>query len=356
MNMTVALGARSYEIAVNEPGGFISTVRAAVGAASYVIVTNTTLQKLYDVELRQWSTELQAPVCAIADGEQHKHLGVWSDVLDFLLRANLDRNAVVIAFGGGVVGDIAGFAAASFLRGVRYVQVPTTLLAMVDSSVGGKTGVNHETGKNRIGAFHQPSLVWVRTTYLDSLPEREYAAGYGEVFKYGFIGGADMAEFIRKNHFDIALRHPEALEEAVCRSIAIKADIVSRDEREGGVRALLNFGHTFGHALERYYQYRGLLHGEAVFVGMACAIEVSRRARLYAPADASWFDEMQTKLMRPSLPATPDIAKLYAAMFSDKKVRAGKLRLVLPVKPGVCEIRDDIAEETIMEAWESVCA
>ncbi len=356
MNIPVALGERSYSVLLDEPGDMPAALREHVPATSYVIITNETIAALYRSQLDALRRSLGAALSAIPDGEQHKHIGVWSRILDTLLEAHIDRNAVVLAFGGGVIGDMAGFAAATCLRGIRYVQIPTTLLAMVDSSVGGKTGVNHARGKNLIGAFHQPSMVWVCTAYLNTLPDREFFAGYGEVFKYAFIGGPEMASFIEKNHTAIMQRHPNIVREAIDRSIRIKAEVVSRDEREGGVRALLNFGHTFAHALETYFNYTGLLHGEAVFHGMACAIELSLRESIVSKEDRAWYQAMQKRLLRPTLPGEPDPDALFQAMFSDKKVQAGKLRIVVPTTPGACVVRDDITESSIRQALQAVIA
>jgi 3-dehydroquinate synthase len=242
------------------------------------------------------------------------------------------------------------------MRGIDYVQVPTTLLAMVDSSVGGKTAVNHPMGKNLIGAFHQPRLVWIETRFLSSLPDREFFAGYAEVFKYAFIGGPEMFEFIERTHEDLMAKGREALNEAIHRSVLIKAGIVSEDERESGKRALLNFGHTFAHALENHYNYIGILHGEAVHWGMICALNLARRLEMIPAAMERRFESIGGKMLRPSLPSHPKPEELYPAMFSDKKVRGGALRLILPTTPGVAVVREGVPEEAILATLTDVFA
>jgi 3-dehydroquinate synthase len=292
----------------------------------------------------------------IPDGERHKTTDTWRGILDTLLEARLDRHSVVIAFGGGVVGDITGFAAAAFLRGVDYVQVPTTLLAMVDSSVGGKTGVNHPCGKNLIGAFHQPCMVWVDLAYLDTLPRREFIAGYAELFKNAFIGGPDMFAFVRETHQDLIAAKPDALAEGVERSIRIKAGVVQEDEHESGRRALLNFGHTFAHALEQTFHYEGILHGEAVLWGMACACDLGKRIGTVPPAARAEMDELIGRMPLPALEGVSDAETLYEAMFSDKKARGGTLRFVLPAEPGVSVVRADVPKSAVLETLRTVIA
>ena len=355
MEITVNLGERSYPVYLNNSRPVTEQLLALFPARSFALVTNTTIAVLYDKELAQWENVLGLVRHTIADGEQYKTLDTWCEILDTLLQSSLDRRAVLIAFGGGVVGDIAGFAASAFLRGIDYVQVPTTLLAMVDSSVGGKTGVDHASGKNRIGAFYQPRMVWVNTRYLDTLEEREYIAGYAEVFKYAFIGGSDMFSFIDNNHEKILFRDTAVLLEAIERSIKIKAAVVADDERESsGKRALLNFGHTFAHALETYFNYEALLHGEAVLWGMACAIDLGMRTGTIAQKDSAAYESLRAKLIQVTLPEKPNINKLYAGMFTDKKVQEGKVRFVLPLAPGESVIRNDIGERDVLATLEKM--
>jgi 3-dehydroquinate synthase len=345
---TVNLMQRSYPIFIDDPGDLIELLGQRFPGRRFALVTNTTIERLYRETLAGWEKRIPFITHVMPDGETHKTLATWQAVLDTLLSNRLDRQSVIIAFGGGVVGDIAGFAAAAFLRGVDCVQIPTTLLAMVDSSVGGKTGVDHPMGKNLIGAFHQPKLVWIDTRFLDTLPEREYVAGYAELFKYGFIGGRDMFDFIMQNHPAILAHDHGVLAEGIRRSVAIKAVVVEQDEFETtGQRALLNLGHTFGHALEKVFGFSGLLHGEAIWWGMACAVECGLRTGEIIPRDAAIYRGAAAKLIRPALSARPDLSALYDAMLSDKKVKSGKPRFVLPTAPGTSVVVDDIPPHMI---------
>jgi 3-dehydroquinate synthase len=354
MIIPVSLADRSYTVHIDEPASFTETLSAQFPSATFVLVTNRTLETLYASTFTVWEKKLPLGRFSIDDGEQYKTIDTWRSILDFLLGSRLDRNTVIIAFGGGVVGDIAGFAASAFLRGVACVQVPTTLLAMVDSSVGGKTGVNHPMGKNLIGAFHQPKLVWIETGMLASLPDREFNAGYAEVFKYAFIGSKEMFDFISKHHTAIVSREKELLTEAITRSIAIKARIVMEDEHESGNRALLNFGHTFGHALEKFYDYQGIMHGEGVWWGITCAIDLGKRIGTIHKKHADDYDALIEKIALPPLPLKPDVSALYTSMFSDKKVRSGKLRFVLPKEPGSSILTSDVAESAVKETLTNV--
>jgi 3-dehydroquinate synthase len=355
MEITVSLGKRSYPVFINDKRPLPGLCKELFPSRPFACVTNTTIAGLYKNRLAQWNDELGPVMHIIEDGEQHKNIDTWQNILDTLLNSSLDRRAVIIAFGGGVVGDIAGFAAAAFLRGVDYVQVPTTLLAMVDSSVGGKTAVDHQSGKNRIGAFHQPRMVYIDTAFLDTLEKREFIAGYAEVFKYAFIGGSDMFSFIDKNHEKILSKDSKLLLEAIERSIRIKAGIVSEDETEvSGRRSLLNFGHTFAHALETYYNYEKLLHGEAVWWGMGCACDLGKRAGTIPQQSQGACDSLCAKLLPMQLPSKPSAEKLYAGMFTDKKVQGGKIRFVLPAAPGESVLRDDIGESDVLATLEAM--
>jgi 3-dehydroquinate synthase len=356
ITIPVPLGDRSYPILL---GSGISRdipalLREKFPRSRFALVTNTTIESLYRPLLTEWKRELDFAEHVIPDGEQYKNLTTWSAVLDSLLGARIERSGVVIAFGGGVVGDITGFAAAACLRGVNHVQVPTTLLAMVDSSVGGKTGVNHTTGKNLIGAFHQPRLVAIDTDFLKTLARREFLAGYAELYKYAFIGGADMFSFVRDHHRDLVKPEAAVLAEGIRRSVEIKARIVAGDERERGSRALLNFGHTFAHAIERFFRYGSIMHGEAVWWGIACACDLGRRAGTIPAAAFPAYDAILRDLELPPIPHPADPDALYEAMFADKKVAEGKIRFVLPVNPGEAVIRDDIAPQQVLESLKTI--
>jgi 3-dehydroquinate synthase len=227
---------------------------------------------------------------------------------------------------------------------------------MVDSSVGGKTGVNHAMGKNLIGAFHQPSLVWVDCAYLDTLPLREFIAGYAELFKYAFIGGADMFEFVNNNHERMIAKESASLVEGIRRSIAIKARVVELDEKEEtGLRAILNFGHTFAHSLERFYHYEGIMHGEAVLWGIACACDLAGRIGAIASADREKYDALLRKLPRVKLPSPADPTALYDGMFSDKKTAQGKINFVVPTTPGNAVVRNDVSREAVLKTLSAFC-
>lgn len=266
----------------------------------------------------------------INPGESSKTLSTVSSIYDFLLAHDYDRNTVVVALGGGIVGDIAGFVSASFMRGVDFIQIPTTLLAQVDSSVGGKTGVNHPKGKNLIGAFKQPKAVLIATDFLQSLPQREVAAGLAEVIKYGLIHDQDFYQWLGENMLELGALNPVFMQQAIVKSCQIKADVVAKDEKELGLRAILNFGHTFGHAIERVLGYGQWLHGEAVAVGMLMAVSLSHRLG-YIPGDevARLKNILAVAGLPTILPNGVGVDSLLSAMWNDKKVLSGKQRFVV---------------------------
>jgi 3-dehydroquinate synthase len=357
MEFTVNLGPRSYPVVLDQNVGnrFPARLKSLFPKSKFGLVTNRTLYALYEKQLTQWKRNLDLTLHVMPDGERYKTIKTWGAIFDTFLKEKFERSSVIIAFGGGVVGDMAGFAAASMLRGIAYVQVPTTLLAMVDSSVGGKTGLDHACGKNLIGAFHQPSLVWTDTDFLATLSKREYTAGYAELFKYAFIGGRDMFDFIAANHPKLVERDAGTLGEGIRRSIETKARIVEQDEREtGGRRMLLNFGHTFAHALEKQFGYKTLLHGEAVWWGMACSCELGKHLKTIPASDAPAYEALLRLMPRPKLPGAPSIKDLYGAMLFDKKVSGGAIAFVVPAKPGTSMIKDDVPVEAVKEALEAV--
>jgi len=331
----IDLGERSYPILIG-PGLLhdSAVVGGSVAARDVLVVTNTTVAPLYLAQLERSLEGKRVASVALPDGEQHKTLATLDQVFDALVEHRMNRDACVVALGGGVVGDMAGFAAACYQRGVDYVQVPTTLLAQVDSSVGGKTGVNHPGGKNLIGAFHQPRAVLADTTTLGTLPPREFRAGLAEVIKYGLIADAGFLDWLEAN-LDALLRlDGAALAHAIRRSCEIKAAIVAEDEREHGRRALLNLGHTFGHALEAAAGYGEWLHGEAVGAGMLMAADLSCRLGWLGPAEVA---RVRHLLARAGLPVqAPPIGagRALGLMGMDKKVLAGRIRLVLMRKIG----------------------
>ena len=349
-SITVELGERSYPIFIGSGllgGGF--DLSAHVRGPDCLVVTNETVEPLYLDALVANLTGKQVRVISLPDGEAYKTLETVEDILDTLVENGANRDTTVVALGGGVVGDIAGFAAACYMRGVDFVQAPTTLLAQVDSSVGGKTGVNHASGKNLIGAFHQPRAVLIDTGTLKTLPDRELKAGLAEVIKYGAIVDADFFAWIEDNLEALIARDADALAAAVQRSCELKAEIVAEDERESGRRALLNFGHTFGHAIEHCQGYGEWLHGEAVAAGMVMAAQLSAN-------DAAFAGRIEKLLERAGLPTRPPAIAandLLAAMSLDKKVQGKQLRFVLLRSLGDAFVTSDYDTarlETVLEA------
>ena len=338
----VELGVRSYDVVIGE-GALPASADAlsrVIGSGRAAVVADETVWGLHASPLRALLPD--APVLTVPSGEASKSFAQYERITEWLLAAGVGRDGTVVAFGGGVTGDLAGFCAATLRRGCRFVQVPTTLLAMVDSSVGGKTAINARAGKNLVGAFHQPGLVVADTAFLGTLPERERRAGLAEIVKAAIIDGEDFAGSLEAGAEEAAL---------IARAVALKARIVAEDEREGGVRALLNLGHTFGHAVEAAYGYDGrVLHGEAVGLGMAMAARFAEREGL---CDAGTRDRITAlaeaqglPVRAASLPAeaglTPDA--LLAAMRQDKKVEGGALTLVLPRAIGEVHVRKGVRE------------
>jgi 3-dehydroquinate synthase len=328
--INVDVGHAQYPIAIGP--GLLSDAELLdthVGGRGLLIVTNTTVAPLYLARLRAALSARRAVECILPDGEQYKTLQTAGRVFDALVDNKFNRDAAVLALGGGVVGDIGGFAAACYQRGVALVQIPTTLLSQVDSSVGGKTGVNHPGGKNLIGAFHQPLAVIADTDTLATLPDRELRAGLAEVIKYGCIWDPQLFDWLDRRMPELLARDPAALTYAVARSCEIKATVVSQDERELGLRAILNFGHTFGHAIEAATGYSTYLHGEAVALGMLIATDLSQRLGL---VEAEVLVRVRALLAKAGLPTeTPSLgaARILALMQMDKKVLQGAVRLIL---------------------------
>jgi 3-dehydroquinate synthase len=341
--LQVDLGASSYPITIG-PGLLTDRVllENQIPGRDLLIVTNTIVAKLYLAKLCASFSQRHIAECILPDGEQHKTLQTAGWVLDALVANKMNRDATVLALGGGVVGDIAGFAASCYQRGIGYVQMPTTLLAQVDSSVGGKTGVNHLGGKNLIGAFYQPQAVIADTDALTSLPDRELKSGLAEVIKHGVVWDPLLFSWLDKKIPQLLARDAEALSYAISRSCEIKATVVARDEREHNLRAILNFGHTFGHAIEAATSYEKYLHGEAVALGMIMAADLSQRMGLI---DASLKERLRDMLARTGLPTeAPAIgaAKALELMRMDKKVLGGAMRLVLLEKLGRAIVTDKI--------------
>jgi 3-dehydroquinate synthase len=328
--LTVELGSRSYPILIG--AGLLARADLLgqhVPGRDILLVSNTTVGPLYSAALRQGLGERRVVEATLPDGESHKNLGTVSRILDVLVANRFARDSTVVALGGGVVGDMAGFAAACYQRGVAYVQVPTTLLAQVDSSVGGKTGVNHPGGKNLIGAFHQPSAVIADTDTLKTLPARELRAGLAEVIKYGLICDEALFAWLEANMEKLLAHDAEALTHIIRRSCEIKAEIVGRDEREQGDRALLNLGHTFGHALESVTGYTRWLHGEAVGAGLLMAATMSCESGLMPAASVERLRKLLERTGLPTEARDLSADNVLEHMRIDKKVKSGRIRLVL---------------------------
>ena len=338
----IHLGERSYPILIG--AGLLSapsTWADMPKGSSALIVTNTTVAPLYAATVQAALAPhfAQVHVLALPDGEAHKGWEALNQIFDVLLAQACDRRTVLVALGGGVVGDMTGFAAACYMRGVPFVQVPTTLLAQVDSSVGGKTAINHPLGKNMIGAFYQPERVICDLHTLQSLPGRELSAGLAEVIKYGPIADMAFLDWIEAHLGDLLARDPAALAWAVQRSCQIKADVVGQDEREGGLRAILNFGHTFGHAIEAGLGFGEWLHGEAVGCGMVMAANLSERLGL---VDAAFVQRLTRVIDRAGLPTVGPALGVDTYMHHmrvDKKAQAGDIRFVLINGPGHAVVR-----------------
>ena len=346
--LTVALGARSYPIHIGA-----GTLREAgrllaprLPAPRTVVVSNAEVARHWLAPLRASlaAAEIASETLLLPDGEAHKSWATLHDVLTRLIEQGAERSTTIIALGGGVVGDIAGFASAIYRRGTPFVQIPTTLLAQVDSSVGGKTGVNHPLGKNMVGAFHQPCAVLIDTDCLSTLPARELASGLAEVVKCGAIRARDFFDWLDANLDALLARDPSALTHAIAESCRIKSEIVAADEREAGERALLNFGHTFGHAIEAAVGYGEWLHGEAVAAGMVMAAGLSRRVAGLGAGDA---ERLARLLERARLPVRPPAIheELWMSLIArDKKAAGGAVRFVLLDSLGRAAIRSGIAE------------
>lgn len=315
------------------------------------IITNPTIAPLYLPKITAALAGKTTIDVLIPDGEQYKNLEEYGKVLDALMQHRFGRDAVIVALGGGVTGDLAGFAAASYQRGMAFVQIPTTLLAQVDSSVGGKTGVNHPLGKNMIGAFHQPDAVIIDIHTLQTLPEREFAAGMAEVIKYGLINDAPFFAWLEAHMPALMAKDPELLTQAIAACCQNKANVVKADEKEHGGRALLNLGHTFGHALESLTQYKTWKHGEAIAIGMRMAAELAHaRGELDSDALARIIHIFKAANLPVDMSGRLEPDAVYDAMFLDKKVRRGKLRLIAFNAIGSCRIASDIPEAQILAA------
>ena len=352
--VSVELGERSYEIVID------SDILSAIGARlkefnfspGIAVISNPTVFNLYGDRLMQSlkNAGLDCFQVLVPDGEEYKDYFWTYYILTELLKRRLDRNSCLIALGGGVIGDMTGFVASMYMRGINFIQIPTTLLSQVDSSVGGKTGVNHYLGKNMIGAFYQPRLVWIDIATLRTLPERELLCGVAEIIKYGIIWDEELLGFLEKKRAAVMAYDEEALRFIIKRSCEIKAEVVSKDEREGGLRAVLNYGHTIGHAVETETKYARFLHGEAVAIGMYLEARLSEKMGLLDPQQVKRIRSVIDAYGLPvQLPEDLDSDKLVSHMKLDKKTVAGTMKFILPEKIGKVRISKDVKKEEIAQ-------
>lgn len=356
--LRVELGERSYPIHIGM--GLLAQsgeVLPYLKSKRVVVVTNTTVAPLY---LETLTTGLAGSGVAVLpiilpDGEKYKNWETLNQIFDELIGAHCERSTTLIALGGGVIGDMGGFAASCYQRGMPFIQIPTTLLSQVDSSVGGKTAINHPLGKNMVGAFYQPQMVLADISTLDTLPDRELRAGLAEVIKYGLIRDPVFFSWLEENAGLLLARDREALAFAVFRSCANKAELVAADERESGERALLNLGHTFGHAIETGVGYGEWLHGEAVSVGMLIASDLSRRLGFITETEVSRVESLLSRVRLPLCGPSLGAARFLELMRHDKKVENGKLRLVLLKSIGKAVVTDAVAEQDILAAISTRC-
>ena len=350
----VELGERSYSIVIGSR--VLKDLSKAIARFAFgskiALISNPVVYKLYGrtVSGALKNSGYDLIEVLIPDGERYKNLKSAEKIYESLLRAKLDRQSAVVALGGGVIGDIAGYAASTYMRGIDFIQVPTTLLAQVDSSVGGKTGVNHPRGKNMIGTFWQPRLVWIDTATLGTLPHREFLSGLGEVIKYGIIWDRDLFTYLEKNRERIVRHDAAVLKHIIKRSCEIKAEVVSKDEREAGLRAILNYGHTIGHAIETITGYKRYLHGEAVAIGMYFEAKLSEQLGLISRKAVLRIKALIDSYGLPSqMPHEFTHLDLFKTMQIDKKTVAGKLHFILPENVGTVRIFDSVTAKDIQE-------
>ena len=348
----VELGERSYDICIGKNilrdiGGNLKSLGLSPRIA---IVSNPTVYPLYGqvVAKSLKKAGFDVLIVTIPDGEEYKDLLWVEHIYNMLLKAKLDRSSALVALGGGVIGDITGFAASTYMRGISCIQVPTTLLAQVDSSVGGKTGVNHRLGKNMIGTFSQPGLVWTDAATLKTLPGREFIAGLAEVIKYGVIWDGKLFDFLEDGKKKILNLDNKSIMHIIKRSCEIKAEVVSEDERESGLRSILNFGHTIGHAIETATGYKRYLHGEAVSIGMCLEAELSGKLKFIGSDKIRRIKSLIESYSLPSeMPADVDIKHILSSMELDKKAVAGELKFILPEKIGKVNIYKGVSDKVI---------
>ena len=345
---TVNLEDNSYPIFIGEGASLsLENFDGYIAGKDIAIITNEVVAPLYLNEISDLFSNMNVIEYILPDGEQEKKLKTVHKIIDRLMEAGLGRDSTLIALGGGVVGDITGFTASIFMRGINFIQIPTTLLAQVDASVGGKTAVNHKSGKNLIGSFYQPQCVICDSIFLATLEATEISAGLAEIIKYGLIFDSEFFQWLQKNMQQILSNDRAAVDYVIQRSCAIKAEIVAQDEKEQSVRALLNFGHTFGHAIEKLTGYGNWTHGDAVAVGMVLAARLSENMSLITPEDVQNIEEILTAANLPISLPNIDPAELLAAMQSDKKVKDRNIQLVLLKNIGEAFLTADYSQEDL---------
>jgi 3-dehydroquinate synthase len=351
----VELDERSYTIAIGS--GILRDIGKNLERFDFnkkvALVSNPTVYELYGKTVTDSlsASGFEVMKIILPDGEEHKNLASVEIIYEQLLMARFDRKSALIALGGGVIGDITGYAASTYMRGIDFIQVPTTLLAQVDSSVGGKTGVNHSLGKNMIGTFWQPRLVWIDVTTLHTLSNRNFLAGIGEIIKYGIIWDRGFFDFIERKRESVLSLNPEDIIHIIKRSCEIKADVVSRDERETGLRAILNFGHTVGHAIETSTGYTAFLHGEAIAIGMYAEAVLANEAGLIGQAEICRIKQIiKTYGLPVEIPRSIEMKHLLEAMKRDKKAVSGDVKYILPEQIGRVRIQGGFPEEAVERA------
>lgn len=328
----------SYEI-------FIDKLNDLYFDTKVVIVTNPTVSGFHLDYLKDKLKAKELTVCTIPDGEEYKHLKTIEDILEHCFTQRLDRKSLLIAFGGGVIGDMTGFASSIYQRGIDFVQIPTTLLSQVDASVGGKTGINNKFGKNLVGAFHQPKVVYIDPSFLDTLPKREFGAGVAEIVKMAVTFNKDFFEWLEQND----LNNKENIKTAILKSVQTKASVVSQDEKEHGIRAALNYGHTFGHVIENETNYDTFLHGEAVGIGIIMANALAVKLNLMSEDDALRVKNLLEKYDIPTSYEIKDVEDFYEHFFLDKKSLDNKIKFILARGIGDCLITNEVSKEEVIE-------
>ncbi|KZN48992.1 3-dehydroquinate synthase [Pseudoalteromonas luteoviolacea] len=349
LELNVDLNERSYPIYIgqnllSDKGRLIEHI----GHSRPVIISNETIAPLYLEVIESQLRDLSPLHFIIPDGEQYKSLEWFEKICAFLLEHNCGRDTCLIALGGGVIGDLTGFVASAYQRGVPFIQIPTTLLSQVDSSVGGKTAVNHPLGKNMIGAFYQPKAVFIDTNSLKTLPAREFAAGMAEVVKYGLIYDADFLTLLEDNAVQLKALDTQSLNQIIYRCCEIKAEIVAKDEKEAGLRALLNLGHTFGHAIEAQMGYGNWLHGEAVAAGIMLAMQLGQQRGDMSEYEVTRICDLLEQYDLPTAPPEEMTSEQFIHhMRKDKKNKKGKIRFILPTSMGECALVDDVSDDNV---------